>query len=74
MADSWEVFELHFSDVRDLGDRVLALGTFGSVGKGSGVEQEISAAFLVSYRDGLCTRMKDYGESAEALEAAGLPE
>jgi ketosteroid isomerase-like protein len=74
MADSWEVFELHFSDLRDLGDRVLALGTFRSIGKESGVEQEISAAFLVTYRDGLCTHMKDYGEWAQALEAAGLRE
>ena len=33
IADSWEVFEFHFPDVRDLGDRVLALGTLRTIGK-----------------------------------------
>ena len=74
IAGSWEVFEFHFTDVRDLGDRVLALGTLRTIGRGSGVEQEISVAFLVTYRDGLCTHLKDYGEWSQALEAAGLRE
>ena len=74
IADSWEVFEFHFPDVRDLGDRVLALGMLRTIGRGSGIEQEISVAFLVTYRDGLCTHLKDYGERAQALEAVGLAE
>ena len=36
IADSWEVFEVRCPDVRDLGDRVLALGTFRTIGRGSG--------------------------------------
>ena len=74
IAGSWEVFQFHFSDVRDLGDRVLGLETLRMIGRGSGIEQEISVAFLVTYRDGLCTHLKDYGEWAQALEAAGLSE
>jgi hypothetical protein len=31
-------------------------------------------AILASYRDGLCTHLKDYGEWGHALEAAGLAE
>ena len=74
IADSWEVFEVRCPDVRDLGDRVLALGTFRTIGRGSGVEQEIPAAFLMTYRDGLCTHFKDYGKWGQALEAVGLSE
>ena len=74
IADSWEVFEVRWPDVRDLGDRVLALGTFRTIGRGSGVEQEIPAAFLMTYRDGLCTHFKDYGKWGQALEAVGLSE
>ena len=74
IADSWEVFEVRCPDVRDLGDRVLALGTFRTIGRGSGVEQEIPAAFLMTYRDGLCTHFEDYGKWGQALEAVGLSE
>ena len=68
------VFEPRCPDVRDLGDRVLALGMFRTIGRGSGVEQEIPAAFLMTYRDGLCTHFKDYGKWGQALEAVGLSE
>ena len=74
IADSWEVSELHCPDVRDLGDRALALGTFRTIGRGSGIEQEIPVAFLATYRDGLCTHFKDYGEWGQALAAVGLSE
>ena len=74
IADSWEVFELDFPDVRDLGDRVLALGTVHGIGRGSGIKTEAPVAFLSTVRDGLTTHIKDYGEWAQALEAAGLSE
>jgi ketosteroid isomerase-like protein len=75
LAESFEMFELHFPDVQDLGDRVLGLGTIRLIGRGSGIEQEGPIAFVASYRDGLCTHAKDYGEHRDAaLEAAGLSE
>src|SRR3954447_23271682 len=43
LADLAEVFgtvELHCPDIRDLGDRVLALGTARGTGKGSGIDIE----------------------------------
>ena len=36
LADLLEMFEADYPDARDLGDRVLALGTFRSIGKGAG--------------------------------------
>ena len=73
-AESWEMAELHCPNVRDLGDRVLGLGTMRTIGRGSRIEQEGPVAFVASYRDGLCTHVKDYGEWGQALESAGLSE
>jgi ketosteroid isomerase-like protein len=69
--DSWWI---DCEDIRDLGDRVLALGTLRTTGKESGVETELPLAIVAEYRDGLITDFTDYGDWAEALEAAGLRE
>ena len=74
LADPWEVFRTHFSDVRDLGNRVLAIGTQTTVARGSGIEQETPLAIVATYRNGLITHFKDYGEKELALEAVGLSE
>jgi SnoaL-like domain len=73
-AETFEVFQLQFADVRDLGDRVLAIGSLHVRGRGSGVETDIPIAIVAEYRDGLLWRYKDYGEARSALEAAGLRE
>jgi ketosteroid isomerase-like protein len=72
--EMFEMFEFHYPDVRDLGDRVLALGTLRGTGKGSGIATEVPLAVVATFRDGLCTHLKDYGEWRQALEAAGLRE
>jgi hypothetical protein len=74
LLDLYEVFELRYTDVRDLGERVLALGTGRSVGKESGIEQEWTLAVVATFTDGLLTHWKDYGDRQRALEAAGLSE
>jgi ketosteroid isomerase-like protein len=76
-ADVNEHFEngqIHCQDVRDLGDRVLALGTLHLTGKESGVETEEPFAVVARYRDGLVTEYIDFGDRDQALEAAGLSE
>jgi ketosteroid isomerase-like protein len=72
LADLYEGFRTNFSDVRDLGDRVLAIGTQTAIARGSGMEQESPLAIVATYRNGLITHFKDYGEKELALEAAGL--
>ena len=61
-------------DFRDLGDRVLASGTFHIRGGISGIEYEAPFAILARVREGRIVHMKDYVNEAEALEAAGLRE
>jgi hypothetical protein len=61
-------------DVRDLGDRVLGLGTLSVTGKGSGIGINVPVAILATFKGGLITDFKDFGDRKKALEAAGLSE
>ena len=71
-AESFESFEVRFADVRDLGDRVLAVGTVHGRGRDSGAETDVATAAVFTFRDGRLVHYKDYGERRAALEAAGL--
>ena len=78
MADAFEAPEVSVPridrDFRDLGDRVLASGTFYIRGGRSGIEYEAPFAILARVREGRIVHLKDYVNEAEALEAAGLSE
>lgn len=73
-AQTFELFRVEHTDVRDLGDRALVIGSIRVRGRASGVETDIPTAAIAEFRDGLLWRYKDYGEAAQALEAAGLSE
>ena len=51
---------------------VLALSALP--GEGSGIEIEVPAAIVASFRNGLMTRFNGYGDEGQALDAAGLSE
>jgi ketosteroid isomerase-like protein len=72
--DTFDVFQVEYPDVRDLGDRVLALGTLRIRGAGSGIETEVPSTVLARFRDGLITHLEDFGDRRRALEVAGLAE
>jgi hypothetical protein len=60
------------TDVHDLGDRVLCIGSIRVRGRGSGVETDIPTASISEYRAGRLSRFKDFGKARLALDAAGL--
>ena len=73
----WEVFsesQFDLSEIRDLGDRVLAIGTMRARGAESGVAVESPWAYLVGMRNGKALSVRAYADPAEALEAAGMSE
>ena len=75
--DEWRaLWNVHIdvSEVRDLGDSVLAFAEFRAKGKGSGAEVEQSIGYLFEFEDGLIRRAIAYLTPEEALEAAGLRE
>jgi ketosteroid isomerase-like protein len=68
--------EIHveYTDIRDLGDRVIAIGRIRTRGRGSGVVTESPIAMVSDTRNGKSVRVRSYLDRAEALEAAGLSE
>jgi ketosteroid isomerase-like protein len=74
IGERFDDFQLEYADVRDLGDRVLALGKVRGRGKGSGVEIEGQVAFVVSFRDEKIIRFRDHGDHREGLRAVGMSE
>jgi ketosteroid isomerase-like protein len=73
-AENFDLFHPAYDHARDLGDRVLAIGTLRVRGKESGVEVEVPSALVVTYRGGKVVRFEDFGDKREALEAVGLSE
>jgi ketosteroid isomerase-like protein len=74
LAEHYAGGHMDLPDIRDLEDRVLALGTLRVAGRGSGIEAEVPMAVVASFRNGLITQFRDYGDKDQALEAAGLTE
>ena len=74
LAEHYAGGHMDIPDIRDLDDRLFALGTLRVIGRGSGIETEVPVAFVARFRDGLMTECKDYGDKSLALEAAGLRE
>ena len=77
LGDVWDVLdetEFEFPEIRDLGDRIVAVGRFRARGKGSGVEVEMPVAYVIDVRGPKAIRVRTYLDPKEALEAAGLSE
>jgi ketosteroid isomerase-like protein len=69
---TFEIFRLDYPDVRDLGDRVLAIGTVHIRGRGSQVETDGPSAGVATFSEGKATRWEDFGDARLAVEAARL--
>jgi len=77
LRDLNEAFgEIHIeiSEVRDLGDRLVAIGHIRTLGKASGAETETPLALVTEIKNGKTISIRGYLDHAEALEAAGLRE
>ena len=65
---------MEFPDIRDLGDRVVALGIFRNRFKASGAEIESPIAYVVDFKSGKIVLVRTFLDHNQALEAAGLSE
>jgi ketosteroid isomerase-like protein len=75
MDEAFTEVELDHGELRDLGDRVLAFGSFRTRGRHSGAVIESPLAVLAEANaDGKGTKVLTYLDPEEALEAAGLSE
>jgi hypothetical protein len=73
-AETFELFKVIYSDVRDLGDnRFLAIGTIRMRGRESGFENDVPTAAIIQFREnGVMAHYRDYGNARLALQEAGL--
>jgi ketosteroid isomerase-like protein len=71
---TYETFEVHPDEIRDVGGRLLAYGHWIARGKESGVELDIRASWVVDVRDGKIVRWQTYTDREEALKDVGLKE
>ena len=74
LVEHFGAWRIYCEDIRDLGDRVLALGAIRATGKESGVETELPFTVVARIKDGLIVYFTDYGDRDRALEAVGLTE
>ncbi len=76
-VDSFESFEEirnEWSEFRDLGDRVLALGHVHARGRESRVELDSTMGWIYTVRRGKLVKAEGFLSRDDALEAAGLSE
>jgi ketosteroid isomerase-like protein len=77
MQELYEAFaEVHIdiAEIRDLGDRLIAIGRIRARGGASRAETESPFAWVIEAKNGKATRVRGYLDPKEALEAAGLEE
>ncbi len=72
--DALDEIHVEYSEIRDLGDRVVAIGRIRTRGKASGAATESPFALVSDVKNGKTTRVRTYLDPHEALEAAGLEE
>jgi ketosteroid isomerase-like protein len=60
------------SEIRDLGEAIVAIGRVKGRGRASGVEIESPINWVVEFRGARVTHMRDYLDPKSALEAAGV--
>ena len=74
LEEAFSEIQAEQSEVRDLGERVVAIGRLRGRGKESGAMTESALAWIVEFKSGKVIRVREYLDREEALEAAGLSE
>ena len=70
--ENFDRYDARADEVRDLEERVLALGSVHFQARGSGLEMEQAMGWLFEFKDGKFSRIRFFETPALALEAVGL--
>jgi ketosteroid isomerase-like protein len=68
---SFDEIQIEVSEIRDLGDHLVAVGRTRARGGASGADVETPIAFVSQFKDGKAISVRGYLDPEEALEAAG---
>jgi uncharacterized protein len=74
LGEAFAEFRVEITEIRDVGERIVAVGQLRGRGRESGAEVESPIGYVVELRNGRAIRIDDYFNPAEALKAAGLSE
>jgi ketosteroid isomerase-like protein len=74
LEEAFSEIQAKQTEIRDLGERVVAIGYLRGRGKESGAMTESALAWIVDFNSGKVIRVREYLDPKEALEAAGLGE
>jgi ketosteroid isomerase-like protein len=66
--------QVECSEMRELGETLVVIGRVRGRGRASGVQLDSPINWVVDFKGGKVARMRDYLDSRNALEAAGLRE
>ena len=70
IAESWQLFEVDAEEIRESGDRVLAIVNRRLRGRGSGIDIEDKFGFVYELRNGLAVRIWGYRNVGQAIAKA----
>jgi ketosteroid isomerase-like protein len=74
MDEALADLQVEYSEIRDLGERIVVLGRVHGRGRASGAEFDSPLNWVVEIRGGRAMQLRDYLDPKDALEAAGLRE
>ena len=72
LEDAFSEIQAEQTEIRDLGERVVAIGHLRGRGNESGAITESAIAWIVEFRGGKVIRVREFLDPEKALEAAGL--
>jgi ketosteroid isomerase-like protein len=72
LYEAFGVSQAEYWEIRDLGDRIVALGHWITRGEGSGAEIATPLGLVADFRNGKVIRVRTYLDRQQALEAVGL--
>jgi len=74
LHDAWEILDPTFDDALAIGAVVLMVGHIHYRGKGSGVESDTVAGWILEFRDGKALRFRAFNDPERVLAAIGRGE
>jgi ketosteroid isomerase-like protein len=72
LYEAFREFRVEFSEIRDLGDRIVAIGRWITRGEESGVEVTPPLASVVDFKNGKAIRVRSYLDPQDALVDAAM--
>lgn len=72
LTEAWEIVRADVDDGVAAGEVAVLVGRIHYRGKGSGIETETAAGWMLKFREGKVTHFRAFREPDQALEAVGL--